>query len=83
MTPVSLPEIRAPGKAAADTAGNAPLSDGEEGTDVTGDERTTCPTDGVIKGVAGAEGDGEADSTTHIRCERVATSFATVCARVE
>lgn len=38
---------------------------------------------GPIKGVAGAEGDGDADSTTHIRCDRVATSLATVWARVE
>lgn len=39
--------------------------------------------EGVASGVAGAEGDGEAASTTHIRWDRVATSFATVCARVE
>jgi hypothetical protein len=39
--------------------------------------------EGVANGVAGAEGDGEAASTTHMRCERVATSLATVCASVE
>jgi hypothetical protein len=39
--------------------------------------------DGVASGVAGAEVDGEAASTTHIRWERVATSLATVCASVE
>lgn len=38
---------------------------------------------GPRSGVAGALGLGEADSTTHMRWERVATSFATVCARVE
>jgi hypothetical protein len=35
-------------------------------------------TDGPKRGVAGAEGDGEADSTTHILCDFVATSLATV-----
>jgi len=38
---------------------------------------------GPRRGVAGALGEGLADSTTHIRCERVATSLATVAARVE
>ena len=40
---------------------------------------------GWRRGVAGAlgEGEGEADSTTHMRWERVATSLATVCPRVE
>lgn len=38
---------------------------------------------GPRRGVAGALGLGEADSTTHMRWERVATSLATVCARVE
>lgn len=38
---------------------------------------------GPSSGVAGVDGDGEADSTTHMRCALVATSFATVCARVE
>jgi hypothetical protein len=33
---------------------------------------------GVRRGVAGALGDGEADSTTHMRWLCVATSFATV-----
>ena len=38
---------------------------------------------GASSGVAGADGDGEADSTTHIRWDFVATSLATVDARVE
>lgn len=38
---------------------------------------------GPSRGVAGALGEGLADSTTHIRWERVATSLATVPARVE
>ncbi len=33
--------------------------------------------------MAGALGEGEADSTTHMRWDCVATSFATVWARVE
>lgn len=35
------------------------------------------------RGVAGALGDGDADSAIHIRCEFVATSLATVWASVE
>lgn len=38
---------------------------------------------GPSSGVAGALGEGLADSTTHMRWERVATSLATVPARVE
>jgi hypothetical protein len=38
---------------------------------------------GWRRGVAGALGDGDADSTTHMRWDFVATSFATVCPRVE
>jgi len=38
---------------------------------------------GVSSGVAGADGEGEADSTIHMRWECVATSLATVWARVE
>jgi hypothetical protein len=43
-------------------------------------------TDGSLawrRGVAGVLGEGEAESTIHMRCELVATSFATVCASVE
>ena len=39
--------------------------------------------EGVASGVAGVDGLGEADSTTHIRWDLVATSFAIVWARVE
>lgn len=39
--------------------------------------------DGPVRGVSGAVGDGDDDSTTHIRCDLVATSFATVWAKVE
>jgi hypothetical protein len=83
MTPVSRPDILAPGRAAAETAGKAVWMDGEAGVEFAGEERTAWVIDGVASGVAGAEGDGEAASTTHIRWERVATSLATVCARVE
>lgn len=38
---------------------------------------------GVKAGVGGPEDDGEGSSTIHMRCERVATSLATVWARVE
>lgn len=38
---------------------------------------------GASRGVAGALGEGLADCTTHMRCDCVATSFATVCMRVE
>lgn len=38
--------------------------------------------DGVSAGVEWPEDDGDGLSTTHMRCDRVATSFATVCARV-
>lgn len=38
---------------------------------------------GASSGVCGADGDGDGESTTHIRCARVATNFATVWARVE
>lgn len=40
MTPVNLPEILAPGSAAADTAGKAPDKEGEAGVEVGGEERT-------------------------------------------
>jgi len=38
---------------------------------------------GWSRGVAGALGDGDADSTTHMRCDLVATSLATVWPSVE
>ena len=48
-----------------------------------GDAAVTEGWEGASRGVAGALGEGEADSTTHIRWDRVATSLATVWARVE
>jgi hypothetical protein len=75
MTPVSRPEI----PVVPDTAGNAEFSKGEAGVEPYGGTRTA----GVDAGVAGAEGDGEEPSTTHILCAFVATSFAVVCASVE
>jgi len=81
-TPVNRPEIRAPGRAEAET-GNAPLIEGDAGFDPGGGTRTAWVIEGVANGVAGADGEGEADSTTHIRWLLVATSLATVWARVE
>jgi hypothetical protein len=51
------------------------------GRGVMGDGGT--PTEGVRAGVEWPDEAGEGASTTHMRCERVATSLATVCARVE
>lgn len=52
------------------------------GSGVTGEGGTRI--DAVLKlGVGGPLLAGDGVSTTHIRCERVATSLATVCARVE
>lgn len=76
-TPESLPERRAP--AIAD-AGTAAAVTGDGGATLVAALVKPC---GAIRGVAGAEGEGDADSTTHIRCDLVATSLATVCARVE
>jgi hypothetical protein len=75
MTPVSRPEM----PVAPDTAGNAAFNAGEAGEEPYGGTRIA----GVDAGVAGAEGDGEEPSTTHILCAFVATSFAVVCASVE
>ena len=67
MTPVKRPDILAPGRAAADTAGNVLCREGDAGVEFIGDEMTACEIEGVASGVAGVEGDGEAASTTHIR----------------
>lgn len=40
-------------------------------------------TEGLTDGVGGPDDAGDGASTIHMRCERVATSLATVCARVE
>ncbi len=67
MTPVKRPEILAPGKAAAETAGKALVRDGEAGLEFAGEDRTAWETEGVANGVAGADVDGDAASTTHMR----------------
>ncbi len=56
---------------------------GDTGPDPGCGDRTACDVNGVARGVAGVDGDGDAASTTHILCERVATSLATVWASVE
>jgi hypothetical protein len=73
MTPLSLPDIRAPTMAAAGIAGDGGPPGGGAPVKLWG----------PASGVAGALGEGDADSTTHMRCDRVATSLATVCASVE
>jgi len=83
-TPVSRPEILAPGIEAAETAGKA-VSDGDAGVDETkpGEWRFAELTEGVANGVPPGEGEGEDDSTIHIRCDLVASSLAIVWPRVE
>lgn len=81
-TPVRRPERWEPGRADAGTDGEGICGPAAAGCDDEGAELGTN-TVGAIEGVVGAEWDGEADSTTHMRCEFVATSFATVCASVE
>lgn len=97
MTPLSLPDRLAPGiaeMADAEMAGaTAPVAarcvgaveltgvgPAIPGKGVMGDGGTTIA--GVIAGVEGPDEAGDGASTTHMRWERVATSFATVCARV-
>jgi hypothetical protein len=67
ITPVNRPEILAPGRAAAETAGNVPEREGDAGLDPAGEARTAWEIEGVARGVAGADGDGDAASTTHMR----------------
>lgn len=90
-TPLRRPDRLAPGMAFAEMAGAAvPARSGEcavtpaeaaagSGTLGAGKDITVGFTDGV----GGPEDAGEGASTIHIRWERVATSLATVCARVE
>jgi len=96
MTPLSLPDRLAPVIAEADIAGaTAPdparcvgavelTAVGPEeiiaGRGVIGEGGTR--TDGVSAGVPGPEDAGDGESTTHMRCDRVATNLATVCASV-
>lgn len=87
-TPVNLPLILAPGKAAAEMLGNAGLIGGEVPIKALPDSGGAARTLGAeilcaLAGVAGVHGDGDAVSVTHMRWLVVATSFATVCARVE
>jgi len=91
MTPLRWPERLAPVMAVAEMAGvMVPARCGEgpdagagiaAGRGVMGDGRTRFA--GVEAGVGGPEDAGEGVSTIHMRWERVATSFATVWARVE
>lgn len=62
-TPVSFPERRAPAMAEAGTVG---VDTGDGGAPPPADDPEASDW-GPINGVAGAEGDGEADSTTHMR----------------
>lgn len=97
MTPLSLPDKLAPGIAEiadAEIAGaTAPVAarcvgaveftgvgPAIPGRGVVGEGGTM--TAGANAGVGGPEDAGEGASTTHMRCELVATNFATVCARV-
>lgn len=83
ITPVSRPDNLVPGRAAADTAGKEVENDGDAGVELLEYDRFACVREGVASGVAGVEGEGEGDSTTHIRWDFVATSRATVWARVD
>lgn len=92
-TPLNLPDKLAPEIADAEMAGAAVLwccagvvvvadmMAAEDGRGVMGDGGTRIA--GVAAGVGGPEEAGEGVSTTHMRWERVATSLATVWARVE
>jgi hypothetical protein len=95
MTPLIRPDKLAPVMADAEMAGIAvPVParlvgaveltgigpDCVCGRGVIGDGGTRLA--GVSAGVDGPEDDGDGLSTTHMRCERVATSFATVWASV-
>ena len=63
MTPVSLPDIRAPAMA---EAGTAALGTGEAGGPPP-DALETLPPVGAASGVAGWAGDLDSSSTTHMR----------------
>lgn len=95
ITPLSLPDKLAPEIALAEIAGaTAPEAarcvgvvvftgagpDKDTGSGVIGDGGMRRV--GWIAGVEGPEDAGDGVSTTHIRCDRVATSLATVCASV-
>lgn len=65
-TPLKRPERLAPGRAEAGTLCWACWGSGEGGAE-PGPGTRTEPPDGARSGVAGAEGEGDADSTTHMR----------------
>jgi len=78
-TPDRCPLMFWPGKAAAGTAFEGAVG-------VCGRPCVIVVGLGAIAGVEGMDDAGEGlsgESTIHNRCERVATSLATVCARVE
>lgn len=96
ITPLSLPDRLAPVIAEAEIAGaTAPVParwlgaveltdvgapESSAGRGVIGDDGTSVA--GVMAGVDGPDDAGDGASTTHMRWERVATSFATVWASV-
>lgn len=91
-TPLRWPERLAPGMADADMAGAAAPERRGDGADAeTGAGAAegrgamgegSGITEGFIDGVGGPDDAGDGASTIHILWERVATSLATVCARV-
>jgi len=81
MTPVSRPDMPAPGSADAETEGKDGPSFGDVGDTVCCGR--TAGTAGTAAGVAGCDGEGEALSTIHTLCARVAINFETVCASEE
>jgi hypothetical protein len=90
-TPVKRPDRREPGKPPGTTVPKFWPGSGDCGVDVLPvGGRMTVPSGGGLagwmgwrSGVAGALGEGEADSTTHLRWDLVATSLATVWPSVE
>ncbi len=94
-TPVRQPDRRAPGRPLGRTAVEKVWfgsGDGGAGALAAGGGMITVLGGGLLRpagwlacssGVAGALGEGEADSTTHMRWDFVATSLATVWPRVE
>lgn len=84
ITPLRRPDKLAPGIAAAEMAGAGgvvTVAEADAGSGVMGEGGTR--TAGAMAGVGGPEEAGEGASTTHMRWDRVATSLATVWARVE
>jgi hypothetical protein len=79
-TPIRRPERTLPVIDDAGTAGKWVVAVRED-VELVAEEGTK--TVGPKSGVAGAEGEGEGDSTTHMRCDLVATNLATVWASEE